>query len=222
MKDFKIRCSAIGKIMSNPKIKTELLSQTTKTYVDEWMKEQFFNRKKEFSNKYTQKGLIVEDNSIDIIADVLGYGMLVKNEKYYENDYLTGTPDIVLKNEIIDAKSSWDVFTFPFFDKELSNKDYNYQLQGYMALTGRKKAKVVYVLTDTPENLIEREARFYCIQNGYDELDLDIYKQFFEKMTYSDIDKKNRVKSFEVLRDDEVISNIEKRVLEIREYINQF
>ena len=40
MKEFKIRCSAIGKIMTNPRSKTETLSKTTKTYLEEWSKEQ--------------------------------------------------------------------------------------------------------------------------------------------------------------------------------------
>jgi hypothetical protein len=35
MKDLKIRCSSIGKIMTSPRSKAELLSATTKTYIKE-------------------------------------------------------------------------------------------------------------------------------------------------------------------------------------------
>ena len=78
------------------------------------------------------KGLIVEDNSIDLIAEVLGYGMLFKNEQYFEDDHLTGTPDIIIpkKDTVIDAKSSWDIFTFPLFDTSVPNMDYWWQGQG--------------------------------------------------------------------------------------------
>lgn len=171
MKEFKIRCSAIGQIVKKPKTKGALLSDTAKTYCDHWIKEQIFNRKYSFSNKYTEKGLIVEDNSIDLIADVLGYGFLIKNEQYYENDYLTGTPDILPPNYnvVIDAKNSWDWQTFPYTEKECPNSDYEWQVLGYMDLTNRDFAKIAYTLLDTPDYLIEREAKRYCYNNGYDE-----------------------------------------------------
>ena len=39
MQDFKIRCSAIGKIMTDPRSKSEALSETTKTYCRQWLTE---------------------------------------------------------------------------------------------------------------------------------------------------------------------------------------
>ena len=78
MKEFKIRCSAIGQIMTNSRSKSEALSKTTKSYLQEWVKEQIYKRKKTISSKYLEKGLIMEDNSLDYIAENLGYGMLKK------------------------------------------------------------------------------------------------------------------------------------------------
>ena len=83
MKQFKIRASACGQIMTNPKNKDNIISQTTQTYIDIWLKEQIYNRRKKISTKHMQKGLIVEDNSLDFIAEQLGYGLLIKNEKHY-------------------------------------------------------------------------------------------------------------------------------------------
>ena len=219
VKKFKIRASQIAKIMTNPRKKTETLSETTKTYLKEWLKEQIYNRKKEFTSKYTDKGNIVEDNSIDFAAEMLGYGMLVKNEEYFENDFITGTPDVITNDTIIDLKNSWDNFTFPLFDDEIPNKDYMHQLQGYMALKGLKKARLIYVLSDTPLNLIEKEAFHYCRNNGYDELDSEILKQFVDKMTYSDIDNSLKIKVFDLEYDAELIESINQRVKDCRVYL---
>jgi len=218
MKDFKIRCSAIGSIMTEPKNKKDFLSKTAHTYCQTWCKEQLYNRKKEFSNKYTQKGNIVEDNSIDFVAEYLNLGMLIKNEQHFENDFLTGTPDVVLKDLLIDVKNSWDVFTFPLFDTECPNTDYYWQAQGYMALTGKNSYKLIYTLIDTPENLIESEMRKYCFQNGIEQDDAD-YKEWFDKMTYKDIPNDLKIKIFDIKRNDEDIQRIENRVAECRLYI---
>ena len=91
MEKFKIRASQTAKIMGK-----KSLGKTGETYCKSWLKEQLYNRKVEFSSKYTEKGNICEDNSLDFVADYLGYGMLIKNEEYKENDYMTGTADIVL------------------------------------------------------------------------------------------------------------------------------
>lgn len=221
MQQFKIRCSAIGQIMTNPRSKSETLSETTKTYLETWMKEQIYKRNQQFSSKYTDKGNIVEQDSLDFIADELGYGLLIKNEESYENEFMTGTPDVILKDEILDVKNSWDCFTFPLFSDELPNKNYYWQMQGYMALTNKPQAKVIYTLMNTPINLIEREAFFYCKNNGYDNLDDDILNEFKERMTYDNIESKFRVKEFVIKRDEESINKIYKRVEECNEHLKK-
>jgi len=205
--------------MTKPRNKSEVLSKTTISYLEQLCKEVIYNTKYTFSSKYTEKGNIVEDNSIDFVAEQLGYGMLIKNEKYYSNDYLTGTPDVITKDTVIDLKNSWDCFSFPIFSDEIPNKDYYYQLQGYMALTGLKKAKLIYVLSDTPTNLIEKEAYWHCKNNGFDELDMDIYKEFEQRMTYNDVPADAKIKVYDIERNEDVINEIYQRVELCREYI---
>ena len=219
--NLKIRCSQIGKIMTKPRSKSEVLSQTTKSYLEQLCKEIIYNTKYTFSSKYTDKGNIVEDNSIDFIAEQLEYGMLIKNEQYYSNDFICGTPDIITNDEVIDVKNSWDCFTFPLFSDEVPNKDYYYQLQCYMALTGLKKAKLIYVLSDTPISIIEKEAYWYCKNNGYDELDMDIYKEFEQRMTYKDVSPDAKIKVFDIEHNDDVIAEIYERVNLCRDYVKE-
>lgn len=214
IKEFKAHCSSLHNLMQE-----KGLGKTGETYLETWVKEQIYQRRKEFTSKYTDKGNQNEDESIDIIADQLGFGMLIKNEKYFENDFICGTPDIITTDLIIDAKSSWDCFTFPLFDSKL-NKNYYWQVQGYMWLTGLQQAKVCYVLTDTPVHMIQKEAFWWCKQNGYDELDIDVFNEFIKKMTYKNIPIEKKFKCFDVQRNDKDIELIGSRVIDARKYID--
>jgi hypothetical protein len=210
MKDFKIRCSAIGQIMTNPQRKTDTISKTTKSYCQDWLKEQIYGRKKEFSSKYTDKGNEVEQESLNYIAQNLGYDELIKNEKSFENEFLTGTPDAILTDHLIDVKNSWDCYSFPLFFDAIPNKAYYYQAQGYMALTGLDNYKLIYTLMDTPEELIEKEYKFSTADN---------YELFSQHYKYSSFDSNLRIKDFDIKRDDAVIESIYKRVIDCRMYI---
>ena len=210
---FKIRASAASQIMGQ-----RGLGKTGENFVKTWLKEQLYGRTKEIKSKYLDKGNICEDNSLDYIAEQLGYGVLVKNEESFENDYFKGTPDIVLNDHLIDVKNSWDPFTFPLFEKEI-NQAYYAQGQVYMSLTGRKSYKLIYVLSDTPDHLIQKEAYFYCKDNGYDELDPDIEREYFEKMTYKDIPDNLKIKVFEFDYDTEYLGKLQERVLMCRDLI---
>lgn len=217
MKEFKIRCSQIGKIMTNGKGK-DTMGKTSETYLKIWMLEQVFNRKKEITSKYMVKGNIMEDYGIDRIGAWLELPDAVKNEQSFEDEFMTGTPDLLSPDMVIDLKSSWDFTTFPYFDTECPNSDYYWQLQGYMHLTGKKSAKLVYVLSDTPIHLIEGECRSYCWKTG-ESFD-DVLPDFIERMTFSDILPDEKIRIFDIARSDEDIQRIIDRVQLCREFIN--
>jgi hypothetical protein len=215
MKDFKIRASACHSIMG-----VKGLGKTGESYLQLWLKEHIYNRKKEFSSKYTQKGLICEDDSIDTVIDLLNLDITTtKNEIYKENDFCTGTCDILLDNLIIDVKNSWDFSTFPLFEKDIPNDSYYWQSQVYMYLYDKHTYKLIYTLNDTPINIIEKEAKNYCYTNGYDLLDNEILEMFINKMTYSDIEKEYKIKVFDIERNDSDIEKIIQRVKDSRNYI---
>lgn len=207
--EFKIRCSAIGQIMTNSRTKGQL-SKTAQSYVETWIKEQIYKRRKVVTTKYMDKGNIVEEESISFAGRVLNAD-IIKNEQRYENDFLVGTPDVITEDYVIDVKNSWDCFTFPLFYENVPNKDYFYQAQGYMALTGLSHYKLIYTLLDTPDSLIEREFKYAS------ELDYDTFAKDYR---YSEIDEAYRIRIFEIERDDDVIAAINGRVIECRNYIN--
>ena len=196
LKEFKQRASSAGKLMTNPRSKGEVLSQTTKSHLQEWLKSELYGIRKQIKSKYLDKGNAVEDSAIDYAAAELGWLFAIKNEEFFEDDYFCGTPDVILEDTIVDIKSSWDCFTFPLFEDEIPNKDYLYQLQVYMHLTGKRKATLCYVLMNTPEHL------------SYD-----------EPQDYSEVESKYRIKTFHIEYDTEVIEKLIERVKISREYI---
>lgn len=195
LKEFKIRASAVSKIMTNPRSKSETLSQTCKTYMEEWIKEQIYGTKKEVKSKYLTKGTEVESIAIDYYAEERGLGFVLPNTDHFSNDFMQGTPDLIAGDSVLEFKSSWDCFTFPLFEKEI-DKVYWMQVQSYMELTGLKKGKLIYTLQNTPDELV-----------------------WDETVDYSNISSKYRIKEFEVEYDPEFIESVKERVLLCREYI---
>jgi len=217
---MKIRCSAIGKIMTNPKTKGETLSQTTKTYLQELAVQEVYGIRKEFSSRYTDKGNEVEELSIALCNDVLNLGFIYKNEEHFENDWIMGTPDVNTDEILLDVKSSWDATTFPFFDTELKNKEYFYQLQGYLWLTNKTEALLCYCLIDTPLQIVEDEIRREHWKASLIEESLDLRAFVQSKHTFGHIPKEKRLKTFKIIKDDVIIENIKTRIEECREYYN--
>ena len=209
MKEFKIRASGAGNIMG-----VKALGKTGESYLQQWYKEQLYGRRKFMTNKYVEKGLIMEDDSLDYIAEHLGYGMLVKNEEYFEDEYFTGTPDAILSDHIIDVKNSFDCFTFPLFYNGVPNKDYYWQAQIYMHLCDKESYKLIYTLMDTPEHLIEKDFKW----NNPNELE---YEDFKKDYIYNHLSPELRIKTFEIKRNQEDIDKLISRVKESREYINK-
>ena len=147
---FKIGCASIGKIMTEPRQKTRKgeLSETAKSYCENWLKSHLYGKKKLFTSKYSDKGNIVEDDSIAYIEIALKWDdeFVIKNEVKKEDEYIKGICDVNLRRKIIDTKNSYDCFTFPLFDEEIPDSDYDWQGQGYMELYGKSECEIIYVL----------------------------------------------------------------------------
>ena len=195
---FKIRASAAGKLMTKAKAKDAVLSQTAISFIEEYCTEQIYGIRKEINSKYLSKGIELEDEAIDKAIEWLDLPFAIKNTERFTNEYATGEPDLILPDEIIDIKCSWDAFTFPLFQKELENKDYFAQLQVYMWLTGKRKSRVVYVLLNTPEHLTWEP------QHNYDSLET-----------------KYRIKAFCLDYDQRFIDELVRKVEAARELVSQ-
>jgi len=174
---FKMRASQAGLLSTNGKDALGLGNSLT-SYLKRWYAEQKYGNREEIHSKYLDKGINCEAEAIDVIAERLGLGLLEKNELHFSDEYFRGTPDIVVNDLVIDAKCSWSAETFLDSITSPINKDYEAQLQVYMHLTGIKKAKLVYVLLDTPAEAnygndifyshMPINERFYSFELEYD------------------------------------------------------
>ncbi len=151
---MKIRCSSLPKIMTNSRTKDGGLSETAKSEMIKIAKEDFYGYSSQMTNKYVEKGIEVEDKSIELLS-LVKFGQYTKNKVRVNNDFLTGECDIndEVNDEIIDIKSSWSLETFPALPNDINIKDYEMQLRGYMMLYNRSKASVCYCMVSTPEGL---------------------------------------------------------------------
>ena len=156
---MKIRCSSIGKLMTEPKSKSDgPLSVGAKTYIRELAAQEIFGVDFVVSSKPMEKGIEVEDASIDLLNSVRGLS-LVKNSERRSNDFITGECDLFdpSENRGHDIKSSWSIATFPITTQDCEDKLYEWQMRGYMALWNAEEWEVNYCLVDTPDRLITFE-----------------------------------------------------------------
>ena len=146
------RASALSAIMTDGKGKDEL-SVGAKTYVTKLAKEFVYGYDEKVSSKYMDKGIQVEDESIDLY-NAVHLSSYAKNTERRNNDWITGEADIVGDDRIIDIKSSWCLTTFPVLADQGRDTGYEWQLRAYMWLWDRPRADIAYCLVSTPEDLI--------------------------------------------------------------------
>jgi len=221
MSELLFRCSSLGKLMTDPRTKSETLSETAKSYIQDLFKERELGIYKEFSSRYTDKGLEMEDQAIQFASEVLNWDFVVKNTERFNNEWLTGEPDINTDNLLADIKCSWSGSTFPLFDETLKNKDYYYQLQGYMMLTRHDTSELVYCLMNTPHQIVEDEVRRQHWKLNLIDEDLDVRQAVQEMHNFDQIPNNLRVKRFIVQKDEAAQEKIKERVEIAREYYNQ-
>lgn len=155
---LKFRASSLAEIMTDGK--KEELSAGAKTAIEKLAKEFVYGFDRSISSKYMDKGIQVEDRSIDLLNSVL-FTSYTKNTDRRSNDWITGECDIFTGDKIIDIKSSWSLDTFPVLDSQGDDKTYEWQLRAYMWLWDVDKSAIAYCLVDTPQNLIGYENRAY-------------------------------------------------------------
>ena len=157
-----IRCSAIGRLMTDPRNKSEgPLSVGAKTFIRELVAEDVFGVKFEISDKRIEKGRIVEGLSIALVNSVRGW-RVSKNTERRSNNWITGEADCWDDAARIgcDIKSAWSLATFPLSADDVAPAQralYEWQMLGYCWLWGADEWSVQYAMVDTPPHLIGYE-----------------------------------------------------------------
>ena len=208
--NLKFACSKLGDLMTNGRGKNAGMGETAKNLIFERWVAQKYNRRPFFSSLATDKGEAVEEDSFTLYTKVKDV-LLLKNETFYENDIIRGVPDAVESDYVLDIKSPLDIFTFA---KAGMTKQYEWQLRGYMMLTDTPRAVLAYCLVDMPEEMLERKLMYIEGEKQYETI-----KRLY---TYGDIPEEDRVKTFEIERDEEKEAALVARVKEARIFAQDF
>lgn len=218
---WKFHPSSLGKLMTNDRSGKNVGETCKAALLDIWI-EATYGRTRDFENKYTSKGTAVEETSITLYS-LQRKKFYKKNIETFEDEYFIGTPDIVDKEEVIDIKSCWSLFTF--YDKihEKINKAYELQLQGYMKLVKKKQSRLAYVLVNTPAFILEKEK--YNFKFKFEEIDPDTnpayvagIEQIDKNGTFDDIPEADRWMDFTLEERD--LSEEYARLDWCREFLN--
>lgn len=233
--NYKFHPSMLGTLMSNQQGKKDTtcmaeLGETAKKALQQIWIEETYNRRKEIESKFIEKGNACEEDSITLYSRVKKK-FLKKNTETVSNDFFVGTPDcfkgesIMKAEEIEDFKTSWDIFTFHEAKFGTLNKTYEYQLNGYMDITGAPTSRLIYCLVDTPEKFIEDEKRALAWKMGLIDPHIDpvyVKKAKVLEMTlvYPDIPMEKRVHEIIIPYNKPLIESVKKRVPIWIEYLN--
>ena len=216
--------SMLGQIMTGSKDKSDLLGETCKTALLACYIEKVYGRSKEIMNKYMEKGLQVEEDSLTLYS-LCTKTFHAKNKEQFTNDFFIGTPDIIDGKIIIDIKSSWDIHTFHKVLVSPLNKAYFFQGQAYLDLLDADTFKLAYCLVNTPEVMINDAKRKLLWNMGVTTEDNEDYqeacKQLELEMTFDDIPREKRYIEFTIERDQKAIDQAHEKIKLCRNFLNR-
>ena len=138
--------------MTNARSKSEVLSETAKSYIKSIAKQDFYGYNIELNNKYIIKGIEQEQDSIDLV-NAVRFTDYKKNKVRLETELMTGECDILLDDTIIDIKTSWSLETWPATAEDGDESLYEWQGRAYMYLYDRPSFELIYCMVSTdPKN----------------------------------------------------------------------
>ncbi len=224
-----IRASSMGVLFMEPKDavakRAGELSGTAKTHLIKVYIKEHWGREKDVTTKTMEKGILVEPDLIELLGLIDGK-KYVKNELRASNEWASGCADIVEPEEIIDGKASWEAETFLPKILEPLDRMYNIQLQTYMWLYNKPKARLSYGLVSAPAILVQNELKklLYNMDVVSDESPeyKEAAKEVWKNMVFDDIPPEERVIHLPVARDDELIEQMPGKVTKAREFLQFF
>jgi hypothetical protein len=211
----------------------EPLSQTAKSYLAKVYAEVKYGKRsidQLKGNKYTEKGKLVEEDGIDLLCHI-ERRMLRKNDERLTNEWLTGELDLFEGESIRKATFIWDIkcpfSTDSFFSLigQPLNAEYEFQMQGYLDLTGCHEGAIAYTLVSAPAEMIQDELRktFYklgCVTEE-DPRYIAAKREIVNNMTFDDMPPEHRLLQFPVYRDQARIDKIHEKVEQCRVYLGE-
>lgn len=222
----------VKKLENKPKL-TDKQAETLANYkikVDEWVRKQdnvelepatitVLNRiwaeevlsiRDVLLSKAVKRGVKQEDESIDLVNYIFK-SALQKNTQRFENDYLSGEPDLVTKSSIVDIKTCESWHTFYYKSIQTATDDYKWQLWAYCQLANKSQAFIAYTLPSYDDETVAYQQS--------KTMDIEEENQIYLNMNFERIPKIKRIKiaKVDVSGIDKV--KVEKYLDKCREYL---
>ena len=201
------------------------LSQTAKSFVEEVWEQNEYNYSEPVVTDEMMKGSLCEQDAMALVQEVCNDGIF--REKFkgsrLQNDFIIGSPDIVIienKTKVVeDTKCSFTLSTFR--NAELTTF-YEWQLRGYMWLTGATKARLRFCLVDTPDEILTSlKMKFYykfnCNEENKDYIKISKQLEHNHKPSKW-LTAAQRLKTFEIEHDESKIELLKLKILKAREF----
>ena len=219
---YKFRCSSLGNLMPGLRATPGKLQQTQLSELSKIFLKEVYGFEKQVSTKQMEKGEYCEPKGIDIVCkEVYPKVPYLKNTKRFENEFISGTPDLVAfkRKSVHDIKSSWDLDTFHRASVDKSN---DFQIKGYGWLLGYSIMEIDKVLMSAPEHIRDREVRY--LEKKYVDMGIAFDSPEFESdlhrlemsLNYDRIPVSDRLKRFTVEFDPDFADFIRDNVLILR------
>jgi len=233
--EIKFRASSWGNLMTEPQSKADKdAGKLSKTCQKELIKiycQEVYGRKKDITTNKMLKGTEGEEDSIILFSRV-EKRLFRKNNEPLENDVFKGHLDVYEGEDIRkaisvwDAKTRWELETFmPKLAEEVDTGEY-LQLQVYFDLSGATYGGIVNTLIDCPISILEDEKRRLLfsmnVATEFSPEYLEAAAELEKRLTFPDIDYRERVIKQAVLRDDEVIEKMRSKAPRMREWLHSF
>jgi hypothetical protein len=225
-----VRASQVGELMTQGRSKADMWGETAMKCIQKAVLFNKYGIEHNFTSKYTEKGIELEQDAIYLAKRVLGWDIDPEAPKQrLVNDWAIGEPD-VNQSILADIKNSWSADTFPFFDVDLKNKSYLYQLQTYMWLSDKSESELVYCLLSCTEAQIQNEVtrltyklmeRSSNISKSMAEIEDEAQRIVDSQLRFDHIPEISRVKRFIVKRDEDIIQDIKERIEAARPIYDQ-
>jgi len=220
-----LRMNKLEKEMEAAKLIKDVpnLSGTAKRRLAQIYTEETTGRKKDIQGMQLEKGLLTEEESITAYSKATNT-FYKKNKERLSNGYINGEIDFDDEEEdmIIDAKSTWDIFTF---DSKMNGMSFINEWQGhcYMWLKNRKKFRIAFVLNNTPDELIKRMIKSleYNFIGSAEELE-QAKAELIDRHTYNDLPDERKIRLFDLQRDESKIEAAKLAIPYFRNYLKNF
>jgi len=228
---FIARCSKLGDLMTKAR-SGDGLSETAKSYILESAMYHKYDYLESVQTDAMMKGVMLENDAAALVTEVMNDGQvritsgarlhkygheyidnpLVESFGYY-NGFVKGSPDIILPDAIEDIKVSQNLRTFV---TSSLTPAYEWQLRGYMWLTGRTQARLIYCMMNDPAWMVDRKIKPLTYWEDYPH---EMEERILKNARVADrMEKYKRIRVFEIEHDDDKVKQIINQVVKAQKY----